>query len=421
MGKNRRRVQKRKRRTFPKRENAQREHFLNEELYSKHSWHYTEGEHSKLRNGELSERRLFTTEERKAILKKCHGHCACCGKQLTERTMTVDHMIPLSRGGSNDISNLAPLCKPCNRIKSNTIYLPNAFYIYATVHHCLTEYKRLFAEWFDSFYKDFPLEFAPMVSPRKLTYLVPHIQQRAKAPKDIPRQFLMEIFRVGKEFEDEFSAVTGLLIKGVRSDTNMITYGQYRNMPAVLYCAKMVSSQKYLAAFAVLLDKESHEVSVYIPWHDQTRSYCDISSIFVFHLIRALREYAHEDIREVNLYAVDENSLHDPYLRAIGIGRTPIREKEIEGIGTVYEMDIALYYDSTSLWYRGSFTGDKDKAEEESLTMAAELEEGRRIADERYAAAHQGRAEELSADDAIERFFGEELDDDERGDCADAG
>lgn len=35
------------------------------------------------------------------------------------RLMTVDHNIPKSKGGSNDLSNLDPMCERCNTKKSN--------------------------------------------------------------------------------------------------------------------------------------------------------------------------------------------------------------------------------------------------------------------------------------------------------------
>lgn len=40
--------------------------------------------------------------------------CFYCKVQLSELTITVDHRIPLSRGGSNWPSNLVPACKSCN-------------------------------------------------------------------------------------------------------------------------------------------------------------------------------------------------------------------------------------------------------------------------------------------------------------------
>jgi 5-methylcytosine-specific restriction endonuclease McrA len=41
--------------------------------------------------------------------------CLCCGRSDTP--MTADHVIPLSKGGSNDIGNIQPLCRPCNSSK----------------------------------------------------------------------------------------------------------------------------------------------------------------------------------------------------------------------------------------------------------------------------------------------------------------
>jgi hypothetical protein len=35
--------------------------------------------------------------------------------------MTIDHVIPKCRGGSNHMSNLVPMCEPCNHTKDNQI------------------------------------------------------------------------------------------------------------------------------------------------------------------------------------------------------------------------------------------------------------------------------------------------------------
>lgn len=43
--------------------------------------------------------------------------CVYCRKTLTPKTLTKDHAIPLSRGGSNWPSNLVPACKSCNSKK----------------------------------------------------------------------------------------------------------------------------------------------------------------------------------------------------------------------------------------------------------------------------------------------------------------
>lgn len=40
--------------------------------------------------------------------------CCYCHTLLYWETMTLEHVVPLSRGGSWDLSNLAAACGPCN-------------------------------------------------------------------------------------------------------------------------------------------------------------------------------------------------------------------------------------------------------------------------------------------------------------------
>lgn len=45
--------------------------------------------------------------------------CAYCNTRLTRRSVTRDHVVPRSKGGSNGPDNLVPCCQPCNLQKSN--------------------------------------------------------------------------------------------------------------------------------------------------------------------------------------------------------------------------------------------------------------------------------------------------------------
>ncbi|MEO1183870.1 MAG: HNH endonuclease [Cyanobacteria bacterium J06636_27] len=58
---------------------------------------------------------------RRYVLERNKYQCQSCGKLQVEASLTIDHIIPLSHGGSNDISNLQTLCFSCNRKKSNSI------------------------------------------------------------------------------------------------------------------------------------------------------------------------------------------------------------------------------------------------------------------------------------------------------------
>lgn len=56
----------------------------------------------------------YSEAEWKALVKQQGGRCLACGKK-TE--LTADHVIPLVKGGSNDISNIQGLCRSCNSTK----------------------------------------------------------------------------------------------------------------------------------------------------------------------------------------------------------------------------------------------------------------------------------------------------------------
>lgn len=58
----------------------------------------------------------------KRRMLRADPRCHWCQHDLTAETSTVDHVIPLSRGGSNGTDNLVLACKPCNRDRRD--YLP---------------------------------------------------------------------------------------------------------------------------------------------------------------------------------------------------------------------------------------------------------------------------------------------------------
>ena len=45
------------------------------------------------------------------------GVCHYCGKHVGKEALTMDHVIPVARGGKSVRSNVVPCCKECNNSK----------------------------------------------------------------------------------------------------------------------------------------------------------------------------------------------------------------------------------------------------------------------------------------------------------------
>lgn len=55
------------------------------------------------------------------VMKRDRFTCTYCGKPGTDVELQVDHIIPVSKGGSNHIANLTTACRYCNQSKGNRI------------------------------------------------------------------------------------------------------------------------------------------------------------------------------------------------------------------------------------------------------------------------------------------------------------
>lgn len=77
--------------------------------------------YNKLLNSEprrIADRFLGDKEVRNKVFDKYGKRCLCCGN---EENMSLDHVIPVIKGGENNVDNLQPLCKSCNSKKGTKI------------------------------------------------------------------------------------------------------------------------------------------------------------------------------------------------------------------------------------------------------------------------------------------------------------
>lgn len=59
----------------------------------------------------MSSRNRPGNGRRKAVLQAHNNRCYYCGKKAT----TIDHIMPVSRGGNSEIDNLVASCLACNQ------------------------------------------------------------------------------------------------------------------------------------------------------------------------------------------------------------------------------------------------------------------------------------------------------------------
>lgn len=76
-----------------------------------------------------TERVRFDPQVRSDVYHRCACRCAHCGAHLSYSSdFTIEHVIPIAKGGTNDEANLIALCETCNKAKGDDIIRPVDYY-----------------------------------------------------------------------------------------------------------------------------------------------------------------------------------------------------------------------------------------------------------------------------------------------------
>ncbi len=81
-------------------------------------------------------------ELKEFVWAKSGGVCARCGRAVAPDKRTIDHFVPKYHGGTDDIDNLVPLCKACNKAKASRL-MP----VDECCPYMFEEYKELAAKY----------------------------------------------------------------------------------------------------------------------------------------------------------------------------------------------------------------------------------------------------------------------------------
>lgn len=64
-------------------------------------------------------RKLVSGTVRYSVLKRANYRCELCGIKADDKALEVDHIVPKSLGGADDLTNYQALCYSCNASKGN--------------------------------------------------------------------------------------------------------------------------------------------------------------------------------------------------------------------------------------------------------------------------------------------------------------
>lgn len=64
-------------------------------------------------------RERISNELRQAVFERDNYTCQYCGRSGDEADLVIEHIIPISKGGTDDIRNLCTACSECNSEKYN--------------------------------------------------------------------------------------------------------------------------------------------------------------------------------------------------------------------------------------------------------------------------------------------------------------
>ena len=167
------------------------------------------------------DREKMDWQEKKSISLKSNDVCSHCGKfaffghpEHVDRLATIEHVIPISKGGSNHHINLVMLCEDCNKEKDRKI-MPISWYAYLK-----DEYKEELNKYITNYLMVMETERTHLLSYDE--YIFPLDQKLFMGYQGHSKK---QSFRVNVKMKranwDDFDLMTDYLIKYLKKNNSL--------------------------------------------------------------------------------------------------------------------------------------------------------------------------------------------------------
>lgn len=119
----------------------------------------------------------ISAHKRERIYKAYGNVCVTCGAKCG---LTIDHIIPVSKGGKDHSNNLAPMCGKCNQKKGDKILPDNEVFVFRNRIYILRKKPKPVNT--DATYSDFKQKVLSELKPQTITDTGRHLCYWEKYP-----------------------------------------------------------------------------------------------------------------------------------------------------------------------------------------------------------------------------------------------
>ena len=172
---------------------------------------------TKEKRHQVEDREFKNKDQKEAIAMKSDNKCVWCGKKvyIGYPGATIDHYIPLKKGGTNEYVNLVLMCEECNQKKGSYIIPLNV-----AARHLKDKYQDELGEYFENYIQKYDYLsrgnlmccdiYEMDVMPEDYASVVKRNNRKGKRTKEI---YNKSVYNLKRAYPDDLDKLTDYFIK----------------------------------------------------------------------------------------------------------------------------------------------------------------------------------------------------------------